>query len=125
MKTKEQFLVPRFKVVAGYPSSNDHFKVGEILDNPMAESMVKWYEQWPHIFQRLKWWEERPVEEMPKYLLEDNGMVHKVTRYDHRNSLMYATSLDNNAQCRWLAYFLPADESDYLTYQQSLTNSVV
>lgn len=72
--TVEQLTRPRYKVIADYPGSSD--KIGKIYtfnsaDNPFlssSESFVDYFAQYPAIFQKLQWWEERDVEALPEYV---------------------------------------------------------
>lgn len=79
-KTVEELLNPRYKVIAGWP--NAAIPVATILTlkgstweaaTPMGES--PWYRideydfnEWPHLFKKLEWYEDRQLEEMPEYI---------------------------------------------------------
>lgn len=74
----ENLLKPRWKVIANYP--NSPYKIGQILNNDWHEydlpanelfSIATIYfeaHQYPAIFKKLEWWEERDIEEMPEYV---------------------------------------------------------
>lgn len=99
MKTTiEHLLSPRFKVIADYPGSE--FQLGitieygsypegeqgekclfvtlpelplkEVWPNP---SVFHEFEKYPRIFFPLSWWEDRKMEEMPKYLKSDRSIA--------------------------------------------------
>lgn len=92
-KQIEELLKPRYKVIADYPKSE--FEIGEIIqfdrigflpmifledqtegwltdfiEKPRGSVMysIKMFEPYPHLFQPLQWWEERPIEELPLYV---------------------------------------------------------
>jgi hypothetical protein len=68
----EELLKPRYKVIAEMPVLA--FRIGEIYNAdfiPIKVNNQQIYTRldiYPHLFKRLEWWEERTVEEMPKYI---------------------------------------------------------
>ena len=78
----DELLKPRYKVVAGYPYSP--FEVGDFIQiqNFDGHMMYKWiddsgyeyelyesfFKDYPHLFQRLEWWQERKITELPEYI---------------------------------------------------------
>lgn len=65
--TNEELLIPRFKVIADYP--DNPLPVGEIIEGSLApEGGPDWKEKFPHIFIKLKWWENRKQQDMPDFL---------------------------------------------------------
>lgn len=69
--TKERLLAPRYKVIANFPGSQLY--LNQIIElhyniNSVVEGQIKFYDQYPHLFQKLKWWEERKLEDMPDYV---------------------------------------------------------
>lgn len=70
-------------MIADYPKST--FSVGE---NYPAEEIrsQSFYNQYPHLFRKLEWWEERKPEEMPTHVRyeptffvdEKRGTIHKI-----------------------------------------------
>jgi hypothetical protein len=88
--TKEELLKPRWKIIAAIPfkEEEDFWKVGEILDRDWGwhgndEDGFKYHiSDYPHLFKKLEWWEERKVEEMPEYLKwRDTGVVCKPSKF--------------------------------------------
>lgn len=87
--TTEELLKPRWKVIADYPKST--FNIEDILINN-SEQDEREYISWEHdgkdvyypddyptIFKRLNWWEERDIEDLPKYIKKiDTEAVYKV-----------------------------------------------
>jgi len=68
----EELLKPRYKVVAEFPRMED-FEGCEV-DNIIVAEDNMWYENYPHLFKKLGWWEDRKREDMPMYL-KRTGMV--------------------------------------------------
>lgn len=79
MEKIEQLLIPRWKIIADFPSSP--FKVGEYLiidsilrseiyeyDNFKFNGIFIFPHEFPHLFKKLRWWEERENHELPKYI---------------------------------------------------------
>ncbi len=79
--SNEDLLNPRYKVIADYPRSEhyENVKVGEVIDawkpnKVIQRNFTDFYDKFPHLFQKLEWWEERKIEDMPMYL-KQTGMV--------------------------------------------------
>jgi hypothetical protein len=115
-KAKEQvekLLLPRFKVIALWPSTD--FKLGEIVGVylPLGDSAIEFYEEYPHLFKKLEWWEERKPEELPEYVKTANTVkkVHCIVR-----GKIYFTKQKFRSANR----YLPATKSDYDNYIQNL-----
>lgn len=94
--SKDKLLKPRWKVIADYPASM-HL-VGDVLsayDNGVRylvkiEDASEKYSMndYPHLFQKLQWWEERKVEEMPEHIKCENAVRRfKQIREDGRIEL--------------------------------------
>ena len=79
----DALLAPRYKVIADYPFCSCN--IGDII--PCYESAVFWgiecndtsgkvyMSDYPHLFKKLEWWEERKIEEMPEYV-KQTGMIY-------------------------------------------------
>ena len=90
--TPEELMKPRYKVTADYPGSR--FIIGQILKKvktvsgkEFVPSMLQQPDDFPHLFQPLKWWEDRKPEDMPEYLkvyYKDEVQFHKVSQWLHR-----------------------------------------
>ena len=74
MKAKE-LLKPRFEVVGDFPD-NHYGKIGTVLDRNWSkypnddetETPIWSISDFPHLFRKLNWWENRKKEDMPKRL---------------------------------------------------------
>lgn len=80
--TIEELLKPRWKVIADFPCNVGH-DVGEIISEYKYKSEPDCCfieidldgkifgicpDDYPHLFRKLKWWEEREIEDMPNYI---------------------------------------------------------
>jgi hypothetical protein len=78
--TVEELLKPRVKIIAPWPICSKHTKpedvpkVGQIFyleaDGSISNDsiVVKRVYDYPHLFKKLNWWEDRSPEEMPEYV---------------------------------------------------------
>lgn len=66
MLSTEELLKPRYKVIADYPNSDYH--TGEILDRDWGFGFKHKISDYPHLFKRLFWWQEREENDMPEYV---------------------------------------------------------
>lgn len=124
--TTEELLKPRYKVIADYPDMED-WKVGEIL----LENW-NWHEEggikksvsdYPHLFHKLEWWEERSDEDMPEYVKKvGTGKVYKVADKSQNGRIWHE---ENEIENRFIrdSRWIPATEQEYLDYQKSLPPS--
>jgi len=98
--TNEELMTPRFKVIGDYP--NSLFKIDEVLigdERIFCDENSKRYSDFPNIFKLLEWWEERNLEDLPKYLenLDFSYPIHKkVEEYFINNSEIYFKSYYHN-----------------------------
>ena len=102
--TAKELLNPRFKVIAKYP--NSPLEIGTILhywvtnfyqnerDGNYFIIRIENIEDYPHIFRKMNWWENRKIEDMPKklksYLNEPpNEEIYEIVEWDMDNMLGY------------------------------------
>jgi hypothetical protein len=138
--TTEELLIERYKVIAPYPHSP--YKVGDIIkpnngrfvltqtthrdefgetvrtEHLHKSDVAKYY---PHLFQRLEWWEDRKPEEMPGYVKWDykpkvdsevmKNYVRKVEGWQQAN---YGVITDGQTTAS--RHWLPATLEDYTAY---------
>ena len=74
--TAKELMIPRYEVIADYP--NNERPIGVILheqvpgyygytkDDIGYHANIKNIDNYPHLFRKLNWWENRKVEDMPK-----------------------------------------------------------
>ena len=138
MKSKEELLVPRYKVSEqGYPCMP--FEPNEILllDQIDKDNIFKtgyffirkarfWYESFlksfPSIFRKLEWWEERSIEDMPEYVMnttpDNTSQYHKVKQWHQSESKwepFFAQLVGDVVEDRRfsIAFFQPATFDEY------------
>jgi hypothetical protein len=79
--TKEELLQPRYKVIADWPGSP--LRIGCILQDDVESCFIIYPDgskdltssyvwrnkaNYPHLFKKLEWWEERDEKDFPKYI---------------------------------------------------------
>lgn len=69
----EELLRPRYKVIAQYPFSPH--PTGHIIKTAFGN---KYFDQYPHLFKKLEWWEQRDSEELPEYVKTPEGKVRRL-----------------------------------------------
>jgi hypothetical protein len=90
--TQQELLQPRYKVIAEDTSAK--FRLNQIIYHPDGwhdyiwcvnnerENIIFNPEKYPHLFQKLEWWEERHADEMPKYLKDTKSKeVYELLTY--------------------------------------------
>ena len=127
--TPEQLMQPRFKVIADYPD-NHRWNVGTILDRDWSrypgddetKEPIWKISDFPHLFKELEWWEEREVEDMPKYVksIANGSIVKEVTTYSLNDNMFYADYRGYSLHY-YLKFFEPATKEEYEEYQESKT----
>jgi hypothetical protein len=125
MSTKpsiEQLLKPRYRVIADYPGNSR--AIGEIYchvagdvfgvkDIPLFMYQHD-LEKYPHLFKKLKWWEERKVSEFPGYVKVD-GRVDKAD-WSEPNWIRIVGYGHWMIKEPVMCFFEPDTEANYLTY---------
>lgn len=72
--TKEELLQPRYRVIANFPQQNSpighiyELKKMELAKMGTIEEMEKYFNQYPALFKKVEWWENREVKDLPQYL---------------------------------------------------------
>ena len=87
--TKEELMKPRFKVIADYPNSSN--KIGDVIELPNKEwkyadevnCLEDYFLDYPIVFKKLEWWEQRDENDMPEYVkLFFDDKIHYVHRVE-------------------------------------------
>lgn len=118
----EKLMKPRWKVIANFPSYIDHeLKIGDIVTAfnvdgfwciDMGGDWWEMPEQYPAIFEKLKWWENRKEEDLPKYV--------KVTKKSDRGILIGKVYLLSDAELTkfyTINFFRPRINKQYAYYE--------
>jgi hypothetical protein len=159
--TKEELLQPRYKVIADYPFNP--YNIGDLVEMTATRVKLTVTSEWsdfnnsmvsvenyvpfsrlnefPALFKKLEWWEDRKVEDMPGYLKRfesysctsygENGEdkepeIHKVKKHfsmgltDWRqgHTDFFVSDWHENNYC--YSSFEPATEQGYNEYQRHL-----
>lgn len=144
--TQEQInelLKPRYKVTNIWPDMGDSkYFEGEIIQlTGQDEDCSQWwtkrglgkkmydafFDNYPHLFKRLQWWQERSPEELPRYVRNAADGIIFIVEYNF-NSPTPSDARTWNKQFRipfWHSLYdlLPATEADYNEYLQTLTHN--
>lgn len=122
----EHLLKPRWKVIADYPESNHY--VGEIpncYDNKIfIESTGRYIkpDDYPAIFKKLRWWEERGIEEMPKYIKSTKmDIILKVHTHFYTYNSFLITQRDGSEGISWeYHYTIPSTQEEFENHQNQI-----
>lgn len=135
MKEEKDLLKPRYKQISSFPFFGTpflrqklalRFIVGKIFvmdivdedgsstsDGSYGEDFFKDY---PHLFKRLEWWEERAKEDLPEYIKgKTTGHLYQVKEY-HYLDTEEGMALTINGRWRILRDMQPATLEEYTTY---------
>ena len=116
--TTEQLMQPRYKVINTWPRSG--FPVGLVFEGTILTDLCKSTikcDQFPHLFKRLEWWEERKPDDMPEYVKNNNGEVMKVTKWEaHLTVVIFEPPTDNGWNQCYTKDILPATLQQYTEY---------
>ncbi len=120
--TAKELMQIRFEVIETYPKSK--FKKGDILER-IPNATNDWYnadkslinadilleeiEQYPHLFRKLNWWENRTIDQMPKRLIckaiPNDTEVIEIEEWDM--TLLYGWRNKKERKCASLRSFNP------------------
>jgi hypothetical protein len=129
--TPEELLKPRYKVINTWPDMGDRrYYQGEtltLIQNVNSNQYCirrgdatlydTYFDNYPHLFKKLEWWEERKPEEMPEYL-KFGDMIYKVSKpLTIYREWIY---VESNKEVP-LKQCIPATAADYEAYLQTLT----
>lgn len=90
--TSAELLVPRYEVIEDFPRSGYNIgailtpitkrnKIFECINSPSSETIYN-PEKYPHLFRKMAWWENRDIEDMPKYVMFHNKTIYKINYWD-------------------------------------------
>lgn len=137
--TNEELLKPRYKVIAHYPCNP--YKIGHVFTfdkmHPYSGLSVEfsgnvvapeYFKNYPHLFQKLEWWEEREEKDMPEYLKfseeKEDVAIWEVESWNKNVAgVFYPKSKDENGNdflsIEWYFYkqtSKPATKEEYISY---------
>lgn len=117
--SNEELLKVRYKVVADYPHSQ--FKIGDILSVEFTGILSpKPIGNYPHLFKKLEWWEDRTDDEMPEYVKWDvNGETRFLRLTGNFNGKSYKCIYlrdNSNGEVELTEGDLPSTKEEYESY---------
>ena len=128
--TVEELMKPRYKVIADYPKC-PFGDVGRVIElkngkyewaeyDGMYSENESFFQEYPHLFKPLKWWEDRKPEDMPEYVKlkpEYGGRVYKLSEAKESYGGK-AFMFDYPITEHWidLSQCIPATETEYTQY---------
>lgn len=122
----EELLRPRYKVIERWPDmGRDAYYQGEIIILK-AFDQKQWsvkrgpctlydafFDSYPHLFKKLEWWEERKIEELPKYVKSKRtGVVYGLV-LDYIKKSMWLDSCELTLN---LSAYAPTTREEYNQY---------
>lgn len=129
-KTVEELMRPRYKVIADYPGQR--FQIGDVIETyettmcyaigNSPHSEPEWSEKvslidYPAIFMKLEWWEDRQKEDMPQFVKSKFACWVNDTIYEE-GQIVKIISINRLANDD-LSFFLPSTEQEYNDYIKS------
>lgn len=92
--TVEQLLIPRIKCIEPFLGMEyQGWELNMICDVPPVDDyqfVMSLPQKYPLNFKLLEWWEERKIEDMPKYVKTTyDGTVNKVIKYDFKTDTIF------------------------------------
>jgi hypothetical protein len=142
----DTLLKPRYKVIADFYQNqksikDNQIKVGDLFMNYIPQQNIVWRrisnnkweditihcpDQYPHLFRRLEWWEERQLNEMPEYVKEVDGKIHHVT-FIEEYGFIWMQAVNGEVVSTWavsekvMCFFEPATQAEFEEYQNKKT----
>lgn len=114
MTTKE-LMTPRYKAIADYPRGA-HQKGDVFICIDWLHEDLEFYDQYPHLFRKLEWWEERAVDDMPEYIKNiSSGRIEKVIdKTNDDPEVITVIGHDGSKKYRSLRHVLPSTEGEFI-----------
>jgi hypothetical protein len=80
--TVEELLRPRYRVAIDYPFSP--YQVNQVVDRTDIHALINnvFYEDYPKIFEPIRWYHNRQLHEMPTHLQKLNKDVYEVIKWN-------------------------------------------
>ena len=117
--TKEQLLIPRYKVVSEWPDMIERFTIGYIFEHPYGRQYLTETSKYdpadfPALFKGLEWWEERTIEDLPDYV-KYQKLIYKAKDKFLTSVRCEAHPLDGKGLDAGWGSCLPATKAEYLS----------
>lgn len=129
--TNEQLMQPRYLVIADYPdcfanvgvvlnlkynSGQSQYEYDHTEHGGTYTSSESWFDEYPHLFRRLEWWEFRDEKDMPEYVKTVGGEI--VFKFHGFGRLQNEYAVVNKDPYRSfpLNILIPATKNEYQNY---------
>lgn len=120
-----EFLNPRYKVIEPWPFMK-HFKVGEIVTLKLLQTGeaiyhynethqnydTSFFDTYPHLFKRLRWFEDRELSSLPEYL-KGLRAVKRVVQYEYHTEEYPSVLFENDKIWCPAWMYEPATKEEY------------
>ncbi len=121
----EKLMIPRYKVIANWPDMLERFSVGYVFEHPYGRQYITETSKYdpadyPHLFKRLEWWQERKLGDMPEYVKSPTGRVAKA-KFDLEETSAWFMFLDNEEVPYSPTFWMPSTEAEFLACQNQQT----
>jgi hypothetical protein len=110
MKTNDELMQPRYKVIADYPASD--YKVGLIISD-IGPNFCEYLERYPHLFKKLEWWQDLKPIDFPKYVKWKFGGVFRVINWRTNLNTSELDGVYTTEGFLFIKDSLPATEQEY------------
>lgn len=128
-KQIEELLRPRYKVIADWPGNV--WPIGTIYKHETIGILnPKKCDDFPHLFKKLAWYEDRKPEEMPDYVrvveksIIEYGNVYKVDFIEKREPNTLLIKVGGFINPLLPHHFSPATREEYDNYQHSKPKTI-
>ncbi len=111
-------FVHRFEVMADFPMLELFGKVGDIFEATHFDINDKkyWLQDYPNLFRKLHWSENRELKDMPDYVMNTGGFIRKV--FKHFTYIQGFEEHDANAVCSFEERTANDYEHDFWRYDE-------
>lgn len=104
-KNIENLLSPRYKVINLWPWQCP-YKIGDIIHEDLniegATFFKKTVHEFPHLFKKLLWFEDREISEMPEYFMYVKTIHHDLAGHSKTYKDIYVKVQEwDNVNGRW------------------------
>ncbi|MBC7866252.1 MAG: hypothetical protein H7X88_01850 [Gloeobacteraceae cyanobacterium ES-bin-316] len=132
MKSIEELLQPRYKVIGLWPNSGKT-ELGDIIKIEINTTtgfhfreatffgpviQMKKLDQYPHLFKKLKWWEEREIADLPEYVYSKTSKPKRFIKtelWEYSKELGFTYTINGEIQFVNMWDLHPATEQEYTT----------
>ena len=121
-KAIDDLLKPRYKVISDYPGRD--VEIGHVINDPdYYERRGLQLKNYPHLFQKLEWYQERDKKDMPHYIKWTHPNTKevdffKVDQWVTNSFGVYKAHIYDPAAYLFIKDIQPSTEAEYLNQKQ-------